>query len=880
VRQVNLGRLRRGFPAGCVRWGMLVALFVGVSCAIGVASAQADGGPSNTLPPTIAGIPTQGQTLTETQGTWTNSPTLTDQWEDCDSSGADCLAIAGATTQTYTLTAADVGQTIVVAETATNAGGPPVIQSSTPTAAVAAAPPPPPANMSPPTIAGTPTQGQTLTETQGTWTNSPTLTDQWEDCDSSGADCLAISGATTKTYTLTSTDVGHTIVVQETATNAGGPPVIQSSTPTAAVAAAPPPPPTIISLPTISGSPTQGQTLTETNGAWTNSPTSYTNQWEDCDASGQTCTLIAGATLQTYVPTAADVGHTIALLESAGNAGGTSATVSAAATATVAAAPPPPPANMSPPTIAGIPTQGQTLTETQGTWTNSPTLTDQWEDCDSSGANCLAITGATTQTYTLTAADVGQTIVVQETATNATGSTIASSNPTDLVAPALAAAVPAPAIKTAPTISGTTTQGQPLTETNGTWNNSPTTVTNQWEDCDGSGAGCTAITGATLPTYRLTAGDVGHTIVVQETATNATGFTIASSNPTGVVTGLATDPPPATPSSTISPSSTALTVVPNTAVTNQDVILGATVASAATPVGTITFEDDGAPIGGCSRLPVNSQPTIVSCETSFSALTSPEQLTAAFAPNPASGSSSAAASTSSTHLLVVGRDSTSTTLRAPSTSVRVGARTTYTASVTPSNVGSVHGSGTVEFLDRGTPITSCAARPLLASNGATTATCTISYKTTGKHVITAAYGGDANFSASTATPVNLGAIPIRILGTITSTMQWTFHYTPSYTNVLALVLESPPIGATVLLECHGRGCPFAKRARAVTKHEPINLMHSFNKQRLRAGTQIIVELTRPGWIGQDYLFTTRARRGPRIQVACLAPGGTRPGAGC
>ncbi len=710
----------------------LASLLMAVSCWVGVASSQAADAPVNTALPTISGTATQGQTLTENNGTWDSSvvPPFTYQWEDCDSTGAACTAISGAINQTYLLTATDVGHTIVVQETATNATGP-TVASSAPTAVVAAPPPPAPANTALPTISGTTTQGQTLTEANGTWNNNPVplFTYQWEDCNSTGTGCTAIPGAINQTYLLTATDVGHTIVVQETATNATGPTVASSNATAIVAAPAPPPPPAPANtaLPTISGTTTQGQTLTEANGTWNNNPVPpFTYQWEDCNSTGTGCTAIPGAINQTYLLTATDVGHTIVVQETATNATGPTVASSNATAIVAAPAPPLAPANTALPTITGTTAQGQTLTETNGTWANNPTppFTYQWEDCDSTGVACTAISGAINQTYLLTAADVGHTIVVQETATNATGATVASSAPTAVVAPPVAPALPAPASKTAPTITGTATQGQTLTETNGTWDNNPTTVTNQWEDCNSAGSGCTVISGATGQTYTLAAGDVGHSIVVRETATNATGPTIASSAPTAVVTAPA-DPSPV-------PSSTALTAVPNTVVTNEGVVLGATVTSAATPQGTITFNDDGAAISGCARLPVNSQPTIVTCETSFAASASPEHLTAVFTPNATSGRSSAAGSTSATQLVEVGRDATSTAVRAPGASVRVGARTTYTASVTPSDVGSVHASGPVEFLDRGTPIASCARQPLIASNGATTATCTVSYKTTGQ----------------------------------------------------------------------------------------------------------------------------------------------------
>jgi hypothetical protein len=100
--------------------------------------------PVNTAPPTISGTAQQGQALTEAQGSWTNSPTSFGyQWHACDSAGAGCAPIAGATDQTYTLSAADVGHTIRVQETASNAGGAGVPATSGQTAVVTASSPSP-----------------------------------------------------------------------------------------------------------------------------------------------------------------------------------------------------------------------------------------------------------------------------------------------------------------------------------------------------------------------------------------------------------------------------------------------------------------------------------------------------------------------------------------------------------------------------------------------------------------------------------------------------------------------------------------------------------------------------------------------------------------
>jgi subtilisin family serine protease len=92
------------------------------------------------------------------------------------------------------------------------------------------------------------------------------------------------------------------------------------------------------------------------------------------------------------------------------------------------------PANSSPPTIAGTPQAGQTLVATAGTWSGSPTAyAYQWQDCDSGGANCSAITGAGTAAYAVQNSDVGHTVRVTVTAANASGSATATSSPTALV---------------------------------------------------------------------------------------------------------------------------------------------------------------------------------------------------------------------------------------------------------------------------------------------------------------------------------------------------------------------------------------------------------------------------------------------------------------
>jgi hypothetical protein len=100
-----------------------------------------------------------------------------------------------------------------------------------------------PVNTAPPSISGTASVGKPLTEVHGTWRNFPpgVYFYQWEDCDASGNNCQAIAGGTTgcaaqgACYYPTSSDVGHTIRVEEWAANSANKEGPAVSAPTAVV---------------------------------------------------------------------------------------------------------------------------------------------------------------------------------------------------------------------------------------------------------------------------------------------------------------------------------------------------------------------------------------------------------------------------------------------------------------------------------------------------------------------------------------------------------------------------------------------------------------------------------------------------------------------
>jgi hypothetical protein len=478
--------------------------------------------PANTGLPTISGTTKQGQALTASNGSWSHSPTsYAYQWRRCNSSGAICLDISGATSSSRTLALADAGSTIRLVVTASNSAGSASATSSQ-TAVVSGLPP---ANTTLPAISGTTTQGQTLSASNGSWSNLPTsYAYQWRRCNASGANCADISSATASAYTLVYADAGSTTRVVVTASNAYGDSTATSSQTIVAAGL----PPANTAIPVISGTTGQGQTLSVSNGSWTNVPTSYAYQWRRCDGSGENCTNISTATASTYILASEDVGSTIRAAVTASNTYGDSSAATSGQTVVVGVAP----ANTALPTISGTKTQGQTLTAAYGSWTNVPTsYAYQWRRCDGSGEYCTNISSATASTYVLVLADVTSTIRVVVTASNTSG----SSSPATSIQTAVIAGLP-PANTALPTISGVTTVGYELTASNGSWANTPpTSYAYQWRRCS-SPTSCADISSATSGTYVLAPADGGLTIRVVVIATNPYGAsTPATSGQTALI---------------------------------------------------------------------------------------------------------------------------------------------------------------------------------------------------------------------------------------------------------------------------------------------------------------------------------------------------------
>ena len=204
-------------------------------------------------------------------------------------------------------------------------------------------------------------------------------------------------------------------------------------------------------------------------------------------------------------------------------------------------------------------------------------------------------------------------------------------------------------------------------------------------------------------------------------------------------------------------------------------------------------------------------------------------------------------------------------------------------------------AGTVTFESGGTAIGGCGAVAVSAG----IAICQASFSSlslTLSATYNPAAGSHFIASASNALQVNQLASPPPILGTVRSTMQWTFFVTRNYTKAVAMFVNSVPTGAIVVVQCRGKGCPFHRqyavlsRVKLCTRYATrtcrgpgrgaLNLIAPLRRHRLRVGARLTIEILVPNWIGKYYQFTIRSSHAPRVLIACVAPGRTHPGVGC
>lgn len=161
-----------------------------------------------------------------------------------------------------------------------------------------------------PSIAGTPTIDRDLTGDAGTWSATATLATRWL------RDNTPIAGATSATHRTTTSDVGHVLTFEVTASRTGyAPATVRSAALRIKQGAL-----RVHTSPSVSGTRKVGHRLSGKTGSWTPAP-SLTRHWL---RDGRP---IAGATGSTYRLTKADRGHRVQLRVTAARTGYTTKVV-------------------------------------------------------------------------------------------------------------------------------------------------------------------------------------------------------------------------------------------------------------------------------------------------------------------------------------------------------------------------------------------------------------------------------------------------------------------------------------------------------------------------------------------------------------------------
>ena len=166
-----------------------------------------------------------------------------------------------------------------------------------------------------------------------------------------------------------------------------------------------------------------------------------------------------------------------------------------------------------------------------------------------------------------------------------------------------------------------------------------------------------------------------------------------------------------------------------------------------TPTGMVTFSGNAGTL--CTSSLNQASPDTATCTTTYTAPGS-DAVSAAYA-----GDSNYVASGSSAIDETISVAQTQTGLDSTPTSPVTGQPVTYTAIVTPATPGAGTPTGMVTF--SGNAGTLCTSSLNQASPDA--ATCTVTYSTSLKDAVTAAYGGDSDFAASTSPTLNESVAP-------------------------------------------------------------------------------------------------------------------------
>ena len=422
---------------------------------------------------------------------------------------------------------------------------------------------------------GSPRIGYEVEASVGTWQGSPipNYTYQWFSCSrqmtvtSETLDdlCQDIVGATGRTYSITSNQLGKFLGVRINGAYKSYSDEVYSVTTAKSVVA----PPVNTVAPRITTRYTYVQsTLKTTDGTWVGTPApTQSHTWWECDqpvpvatsVQPENCRELANSTGNWLVPASQNGKYISSLVVSTNTAG--SAKLWSASTEQIVTGS----VNLVAPTVSvvapSVPFTGSNFASTlvdlkisdtnPGDWAGTPlpeaTANEySWYRCvaavatssDVLNSGCQLIeTNASTATYRPVAADVGQYLVGAVKNDNGVGASI-------VYTPSSEAILQPPNNTLAPNISGKAFVDQIVTGDKGTWDGLPVpTFATQWLACDAvvlaatqtAPANCAVIDRATELTFKPTDDLLGKFLVFRVTATNKVGEQIVWSASTAAV---------------------------------------------------------------------------------------------------------------------------------------------------------------------------------------------------------------------------------------------------------------------------------------------------------------------------------------------------------
>ena len=451
------------------------------------------------------------------------------RWLRC--TGQDCEPVGYG--DTYLITDADEGASLLVEVTAVDAGGIGRARSN-PRALMTMRP----INLSPPTFIGRQRLGEKLTGQFGSWTSPDgsriSSSFSWQRCEADGTQCVTIPGQPTSglgagRHTITLEDIGHRLRVEVGARNDSGVRYAYSGL-TEVLALHPP---VAVTQPGINGRARVGMALQGYSPRWSYDGLGALHvdfSWQRCDADGARCVTIAGSGAR-YTVADSDVGHRLRLQVAGETIEGTTYAYSELTEPIERH----PPVATAPPTFTGRARLGITLSGRNGDWAYDGAgrihITFSWQRCEADSSQCVAIAGSDYR-HEVTEDDLGHRLRLQVAAETIEGTTYAYSTLTELIERH-------PPVATAPpTFSGTARLGQTLIGRNGDWaydGAGPMHITFSWQRCEADGSQCVTIPGQYVNRHTIVVADVGHRLRLQVAAETPDGTTYAYSTLTDLI---------------------------------------------------------------------------------------------------------------------------------------------------------------------------------------------------------------------------------------------------------------------------------------------------------------------------------------------------------